>query len=267
MADDTQSRLTGKAARDAFGWPLIVFGSLLVSGPGVLAVLQEIFVEYRLAPLFQRVLDTWNQILAILAGPIEPPVRALLAWINGLFGWSLTLGKHWRPLFMLGMVLVGAWLRNAWRRGDWKQSLQVVALGLGLLVFALAAGLVALGGVARPGGEGAHGLALGLLLGGLGLVVGLAEGNGLGASLGAGAIGFALGFVFAASLALAPGSIGDGAALLALGAFILLLGGWGLQDGLRNRNDTFIFIGLAMLGGFAVAAVVMIADVGLKLLA
>lgn len=269
MTSDANARLTfGEALKD-FGWFAFLF-TAVIGGTSVLALLETVFVQHQLIAVFQWIVDGYNRIAAVAGAIIEPLTRPLLAWLNARLNWDLHLGAHWRPLFILGMVLVMGLARSAWRSDHRGEAvLAIGVIGAGALVGALVSGLMPLAGGWWAQGLGAAAPTLALFLF-FGLAAAMSGGDPAdNTPLGAAAlfilIAGALAFVLGAGLSFAPG-LSTGAGVLALAIIIALFGAGFLWNGLANNDRGDATLGLTILGGFASAGLVLIADAAVKAL-
>lgn len=265
-----------KSALQEFGFFYALF-TFIVSGPSVLALLQMV-VERRLTDALQWIVDGYNDISAAVAGAVEPLLAPIIAWLSEVIGWRLELQPYWRPLFILATMLVIGWARTAWRSGN-RVSAAAFLLGgaIGAAVGAIAAGLVPPSAPARA----VQGLiAAAPLLGvGFGVAAPLAAMDGARERgrllVGTGlfmltAIGVAwlawmagTGWVVA-GMAKGAGVLGLGTALVFIGT-LSLWSGLGIPDGPHAKNSTRL--GLVLLGGFATALLILVADLVLRVLA
>ncbi len=267
MTSDAQTRLTlGEALKD-FGWFALVF-TAVVGGTSVLALFETVFVEHRLIALFQWIVDGYGRVAALAGAMVEPLLAPLIDWINARLQLNLHLGAHWRPLFILGMVLVIGLARGAWRSGHRRDAVfAVVVIGVGALLGALLSGLMPL-----EGGWWAQGFSAGIptlaLFTFFGLAAALDSGDDatpLGIAIVFIAAVSVVAFAFGAALSFVPG-LEVGAGVVALAAIIAFFGAGFLWNGLRANDREDARLGLTVLGGFASAALVLIADVAVKAL-
>lgn len=262
-------RLTfGEALKD-FGWFTLLF-TAVIGGTSVLALLESVFVQQELIAVFQWIVDGYNRIAALAGAIVEPLFRPALQALNDAFGWELHLAPHWRPLFILGMVMVMGLARGAWRSGNRKDAVfAVVVIGLGALIGALVSGLLPLSGGwwAQGLGAAAPAMALFVFFGLAGVLAGgdPADNTPLGAAALFILIAGALAFVMGAGLSFVPG-LSAGAGVLALAIIIALFGAGFLWLGLHNNDRGDATLGLTILGGFASAGLVLVADVVVKAL-
>src|ERR1700752_612478 len=108
MAEATaagKQRLTFWEALKDVGWFPALY-STVVGGPSVLAILEMALDGFGLVPAVQWIIDGYHQVTRVMGLLIEPFFASIIAWVNGLVGWSLVLHPHWRPLFLLGMGFV-----------------------------------------------------------------------------------------------------------------------------------------------------------------
>lgn len=267
MTADAKRRLTFGEALTDFGWFAIVF-TMVVGGTSVLALLETIFVEHRLVAVFQWIVDGYNRIAAVAAAIVEPMLQPLVDWLNAQLHWRLHLAPHWRPLFILGMVLVIGLARAAWRAGHRLEAvLAITVIGAGALAGAIVSGLMPQDGGwwAQGLGAAAPTLALFSFFGGAAALSGgdPAERTPLAAAVLFIVISGAFAFVLGAALSLVPG-LATGAGVLALALIIATFGAGFLWGGLINNDRSDAVLGLTILGGFASAALVLVADFAVK---
>lgn len=271
MASEARENLTLWGAVKELGWFSGLL-ALLVGGPSVVSIVQAVFLDFDLIPVFQAVIDAYNEGLAFLGRLVEPVVQPLIAWLNARFNWALELQPHWRPLFALAMVLVVALMRYEAREGRWRLA------GIALIVWTplVAAGAVAAGLAPLHGGWLVQGVAAAAVLGLMGLGIGV---SGAVDSLADGdpaealsdtprslvrAAGFAvMGFALGALLSLVP-VLASGASVAAVGAFVIFMGVVVLLGGLSDNDASDARFGLTMLGGFLAAGLIVAADAVVK---
>lgn len=278
MADQAKpEKLTLWEAIKDLGWfPLAL--AVIVGGPSILAILEEVFVKHQLVPALQWIVDGYNRVMAVLGAMVEPLIQPAIDWINARLNWSLTLDPVWRPLFALAMVFVLGLARAAWREGAQGQAVGVaLGMGLGALLGAVLAGIVPSdGGWWAQGLRAAAPVASFLSLWGLTIAVRqINRGNAeeTGPSIIFYLYFFLSTFVYAGiSFALAAGlsswpDLAAGAGVIALGWVIAVLGIWFLSLGLSGDGDRYqTRVGLTILGGFIAAGMTLAADFGLKAL-
>jgi hypothetical protein len=267
MTSETKTRLTlGDALKD-FGWFALVF-TMVVGGTSVLALLETVFVEHRLIAVFQWIVDGYNRIAAVVGAMVEPLMQPLVDWLNAQFGLTLALAPHWRPLFILGMVLVVGLARTAWRAGHKQDAmLAILVIGAGALVGALVSGLMPL-----EGGWWAQGLAAAAP------TIALFTFFGAAAAMSGGdpadrtplrmaalfiVIAGVVAFVLGAALSFVPG-LSTGAGVMALAVIIAVFGAGFLWGGLAGNDNSDATLGLTILGGFVSAAMIVAADLVVK---
>jgi hypothetical protein len=114
--------------------------------------LETVFENYRLSPGLQWIVDGYHRITHVLALAIEPFIAPIVAWINAHLGWQLMLYPHWRPLFLLTMILHMGTFRAILREDqNWftkfsRATFKAVTIIIGALVGSLLAGLVPIEG-------------------------------------------------------------------------------------------------------------------------
>jgi len=141
-AKGTRERLTlGEAAKELGWFPLLY--AQIVGGPSVLSLLEMTFDDFRLIAILQWIVDGYNRITAVMARMIEPLFTPAIDWTNVQFGWQLMLNPHWRPLFLLTMVLITSLVRTAMLDGKGSRAvIGGVGAGVGALLGSILAGLV-----------------------------------------------------------------------------------------------------------------------------
>ncbi|MGD9968363.1 MAG: hypothetical protein AB7T59_17720 [Hyphomonadaceae bacterium] len=266
--------LTLRQALDDVGWFWLTFTSL-VSAPSILSLVQMI-LEHRFVDALQWIVDGYNDILAVVGGAIEPLVRPVIDWLNQTLNWRLELYPHWRPLFVVTMLVGAGAIRNAWQLGAYGVAVSY-GLGwlLGALLGALTAGLAPLDGAWwSQGFAAAAPVAMTYAATGIQQVV-FARHAFLRWPHLIGAVAFVglATFGLAAGLSFAPG-VSDGAGVLTIGLLVLYLGVSNLWIGLFRRDLAEAWIGtrsdatpvyqarfgLLVLGGFFAAALIVAAD-------
>lgn len=267
----------GKPAHLTFGEGLKDFGffsmlfAVAVSGPSVLSLLQAVFVEHRLVDALQWIVDGYDNIAGVLGAIAEPLIRPMIAWFNEQFGWSLVLQPHWRPLFVLAMVLVIGLLRTVF--GDsgvamliWYATVLTISAAAGAIV----SGLLPIAGVWYMQGAAAAAPLLFVLLSfGLGWTIEEAvQGKkdpaaGIRTMTRAIAMPSVIVFTLGAALSFVPG-LSSGAGILALGITVLVIGVWLFRMGMTSGQSFICRYGLTVLGGFLAAGLILGADAALK---
>jgi hypothetical protein len=267
MAPEAKRRLTLGDALQDFGWFALVF-TMVVGGSSVLALLETVFVEHRLIALFQWIVDGYNRIATVVGAMMEPLLQPMVDWLNAQFGLRLELAPHWRPLFILGMVLVVGLARSAWRAGHKRDAvLAILVIGAGALMGAVVSGLMPL-----TGGWWAQGLAAAApttaLFTFFGAAAALSGGEPADRTppqvaalfiIVAGVVAFVLG----AALSFVPG-LGAGAGVVGLAIIVAVFGAGFLWGGLAGNDSNDATLGLTILGGFVSAALIVAADLIVK---
>jgi hypothetical protein len=276
MTEARPDNLTLSRALKDFGYFYAVFNAL-VNGPSLLALFQMVFVEYRFVDALQWIVDGYNDITSVIVSVLEPPLWPVIAWLNSAFDWRLELHPHWRPLFLLISMFVAGWVRSAWRsRARADAVLFGVAGAFGALIGAVIAGLIPLS--AGPQGQA---LAAGAPILAMGLLVALPvmrlapskqakpDHPAVIAIMFAVAFAFFLAlagmaFIFAGFLTLA---ISSGAGIAGLALWLFVVGSGALWLGLLGSDRRSLIVtrfGLTLLGGFAMAALIVAADALVK---
>lgn len=257
-----KQKLTLWGALKDVGWFPALYASA-VGGPSVLAILEMALDGFRLVPAVQWIIDGYHQIARVMGLLIEPLFVPLIAWINGLLGWSLVLQPHWRPLFLLGMVIVMSMVRTDWRDGGVdrrKLLLESSAISFAFLVGAVIAGLVPL-----TGSWWVQGLLVSLMIFAFFVASAASVGDrsdaAIWTAIGGGVAAFF--FVVAAVLSLVPG-VGRGSGILVLAGCVAVLGIVALVGGISQSDRSLTRSGLAMLGGFVAAGAILAADAVVK---
>jgi hypothetical protein len=294
---DGSGRLTLKQALDDLGWFWAIFTSL-VNAPSILSLLQMVFLEHRLIDALQWIVDGYNDIAAQLGAWCEPVLQPVWDWLNTTFGWSLSLMPHWRPAFILTMLLVLAFVRQSWRHSanvgkrGWSPTatpqaargqigIAAIGLGVGALLGAVATGLIPLDG--RWWVQGlAAGMPILITFAAAEIIetvlrnldfAGRKRRRAMGLSpwsfdtlmLQAGLVLGALAFGLGAAISFIP-YVAAGAGLLSLGALVFAAGAMTLLQGLSKGDRMWSRVGLTVLGGFVVAGIILAADAAVKLL-
>jgi hypothetical protein len=267
---DANARLTlGEALRD-FGWFGLLF-TTVIGGTSVLALLETVFVEHKLISVFQWIVDGYGRMATVAGAVVEPLMRPFVQALNAQLHAHLQLGPHWRPLFILSMVLVVGLVRSAWRSREYGEAVfGLIFIGAGALLGALVSGLMPMSGAWWMQGLSAA-LPTLTLFSFFGLAGAMSGGDPGDRTPIVPAIVFvliasALAFALGAGRSFAPG-LGAGAGVVALGAIIALFGVGFLWLGLATNDRGDAALGLTTLGGFASAALVLVADVAVKALA
>lgn len=250
-----------------FSWVL----ALVVGGPSTLSILQSVFVDHELVPALRWIVSSYNGVLSVLGAIVEPLVQPTIDWISARLGVEIHLYPHWRPLFGLGSVFAISLARTYWRDGERTKALQFgIALTIGALIGALAAGLAPL-----SGGWWTQGLmafapltAMSVSIVAVNVMIDSRDVDwGLGGIL---LLFSCAAFGVAALVSLFQDAAlfqvaAQGAGILTLGALLLALAISMLQRGLRDDDKSFSRFGLTVLSGFIAAALVLAADAALKM--
>jgi hypothetical protein len=143
MADVGKKPLTFSEVWIGLRWLPTLFSSA-VGSLSLLAML-ELLQQYRLNDAFHWIVDGYHGFTKMMALAIEPLLAPAITWINSRLGWHLVLYQHWRPLFLLMIVLLMGFARIEWPKNldGWGE---LVIMGIGSLFGALLAGLVPIEG-------------------------------------------------------------------------------------------------------------------------
>jgi hypothetical protein len=274
-----KARLTLPEALEDLGYFWGLFATF-VGAPSILTLFQMIFVEHRLIPALQWIVDSWNELMALLGAAVEPVLQPLVDWINAQFDWSLTLDPVWRPLFTLGLVFAMAAFRAAWpgaKSAHIARAAVVSTFFFGVTGFCALAGAVAASLIPNQSVWWSQGLiaaaptTMFVFGAGLGLTGGVALVSKWGAAMGtfvvfcvASLVFGLIAFAVAATLSFIP-AIAHGAGLLGLCGLVLANGLIALRGGLRRSVLVMTRAGLITLGGFMAAGLILIADVVVKM--
>ncbi|MCC6786660.1 MAG: hypothetical protein IT547_02375 [Hyphomonadaceae bacterium] len=263
--------LTLKQAIDDLGWFWGVFTSL-VNAPSILVLLQMVF-EHRYIDALQWIVDGYNDIANQIGAALEPVLGPLIAQLNGLFGWTIELQPHWRPLLLLALIPATSIARQVWRPKSGGDIIEPLAVGLGAVVGVVVAGVIPLDDRWWDQGLVAA-LPIGVIL--LFSEAAVHLGNLFEKPINREPFGpfYIMPYVLLfCSVALLLGAglsfvapLHDGSGLLALGAMIMVLGSLSLLSGLSEGEPTTARMGLTMLGAFVVAGAILAADAILKIL-
>lgn len=266
MSQDKQ-RLSLKEAIEDFGWlPLTL---LSIGGAISLIDIAELVADgLTLVTPFEVVLKGYRRVTEAIGALVEPRMQPFIKWLSAAFDWELNLQPIWRSLFVLGMVFVLGAVRAGFRGGLWGQSILTL-----IVMSPCALGAAAATGLLPSSGDWwAHGLIAAtpptLLLSVAGIMSAIHRLSSppirwseawrlfIGGIQFAATFG-ALGFVAAAVLSLI---LPNGAGLVALGGVIAVLGARVLLQGLSDPDRGASRTGLAMLGGFVAAGMILISN-------
>lgn len=268
--DDAKEKLTLREAVKDFGWlPL----SLISIGGGMALIdIAERFVLEGLTLItpFQIVLDGYHRITNLLGAIVEPTAQAALDWINARCRWSLHLGTHWRPIFVLAMVVVLANWRFASRLWGWLEGTAFIASrGLAMLLVAIVVGLAPL--TSSWWGQGLVAAIPAATLVAAWTISSVVESTTYAGanvtvlswwsfaresrrSLLLGLVAFGLGAIIA--LVMRP----TGSGILALTGVIAFEGARTVALGLSVADASIIRLGLAIVGGFIAAGLILLSN-------
>jgi hypothetical protein len=147
MMEARAEKLTlGEAWEDLIWFPTLF--ATIVSASSWLSLLETVLDNYRLSPGLQWIVDGYHRITYVLALAIDPLIAPMIAWISAHLGWQLMLYPHWRPLFLLTMILHMGTFRAIPREDPkWftkfsRATFNVVTIIIGALIGSLLAGLV-----------------------------------------------------------------------------------------------------------------------------
>lgn len=280
MTETTQTpaveqRITLFQAIRALGWLPALF-TTVVGAPSVLAILEMTIDGFRLSSAFQWIVDGYHRLTAIMSRLVEPLVAPAIEWLSNWIKVELTLHEHWRPIFLIGLLVATGFMRNEWIKG---RRINTFIAG-GVMAFGILFGSIVAGLVPLNGGWWAQGLIAALPIVGLWLMIGIGgffmpfyytiRGGIFAFFWGNVQAAFVVGvllFVVAAAtyglgLLLTGQSLNTGIAVLA--ALVLLYGLGSLLAGLLNPHIESAINGLTILGGGAIATVIIMVDQLLK---
>ena len=184
-----------------------------------------------------------------------------VAFIRFLIPLDVQLDPIWRPVFALSMVVVIAEVRSSWKAGSFAHGNFYLLFGC---LFSLFGSLIA-GLAASANGPIAQGLIASAPLAAIMLIDGVGAVTGGDAPQARGALANSLvnglfAFAMAAGLSfLQP--IETSAGLLVLMTFSVVLGSISLTAGLFGAGVGATTFGLSVLGGFATATLIILADI------
>lgn len=263
----TTDRLSFWDAVKSVGWiPLLLMG---VGGFSIIDILEKsVFHDLSLMTPFQMALNGYQRITTLVGLMFEPLLQPAIDWLSALVGWSIQLPPSWRSVFVLGLIIVASIARAFWRAGLHSLAAQLfLSGGFGALIGAAAAA-----SVASVNTWWAHGLAAALP--GVAIFMSIAvsvavrdivRGDSSGAArvllrvmrattliaIGVFVLGAGLFFVLVD---------GAGAGVLALSLLIAGFGLFRLQRALSEADRLGARIGLTVLGGFAAAGAMLVAN-------
>lgn len=259
--------LSLKEALEDFGWlPLTL---LSIGGAISLIDIAELLADgLTLITPFEVVLRGYRRVTEAIGALVEPHMQPFIKWLSAAFDWELQLQPFWRSLFVLGMLFVLGIARAQWRGGQWGRAiLYAIVMGLGVLAGSVAAAML------PPAGawwvQGVMSAApLALICIPLGIANAVLELCVPPSSLAEAWRKFVTQFQFAAifgALGFAAGAglsflLGEGAGPMALGAAVAGIGAILLSGGLSDADRDLSRMGLAMLGGFVAAGMVLISN-------
>jgi hypothetical protein len=264
-----RDKLSLREALDDVGWFWLTFASA-VGAPSILALLQMVFVEHRLIDALQWIVDGYNDILARLSREVEPFLRAALDWLGSLFSVRFDLQPHWRPVFILAMLLPTSIGRTMWSDEKYVRAIVVAApLMLAALMAAIVVGVMPLEGSRLSQGFAA-GLPIFLLMFVAGLVTMQLEGKGqrhfwdvlginLLSSLIFGGVAFVMGV---AAYEVLPG-VGRGGGLIGLAYCVFMVS---IPIMIGDYDRTQFRVRITLFGAFLTALAIIAADALIKLL-
>jgi hypothetical protein len=267
------------------GWKyLIWFPTLfatIVSAPSWLSLLETVLENYRLSPGLQWIVDGYHRITHVLSLAIEPFIAPIIAWTNARLGCQLMLYPHWRPLFLLTMMLHMGTFRAILREDPkWftkfsRATFKALTIIIGALIGSLVAGLVPIEGRWWEQGMLATlpwlSMLVALALDGLpDQVAHLLDQHDPDSKISGRSeiveplltVG-ALFFIVAASFSFMPG-FERGAGIVALAAVLALNGVTAILLGIQHADRTEIRGGLSILSGFILAGIIVGADAIIK---
>ncbi|MGE0046640.1 MAG: hypothetical protein AB7T08_12860 [Hyphomonadaceae bacterium] len=251
----------------SIGWiPLLLMG---VGGLSIIDILEKaVFHDLSLMTPFQMALIGYQRIATVAGLIFEPLLQPAIDWLSAVVGWSIQLPPSWRSVFILGLIIVASISRAFWRAGLHSLAAQLfLSGGFGALIGAAAAATAA-----SVNTWWAHGLAAALPAASIFMSIAvsvavrdLIRGDAPGAvrvllrvtrvttliAIGVFVLGSGLFFVLVE---------GAGAGILALSLLIAAFGLFRLRRALSEADRLGARIGLTVLGGFAAAGVILIAN-------
>lgn len=252
------ARLTFREAIADLGFFSWLF-ALIVAGPSILSLFQSVFIDHRLIDALQWIVTGYDRVAAVLGAMFEPLVQPIIDWISARLNWDIDLHPHWRPIFILAMMILVAEARSALRENDFWRALREVTIGgAGALTGALIAGTIptdaawwmqALMATAPI----AVGFAFYLV----------AEWE-WSASIWLGGALVTAAFLIFSMITCAALPLGNGEGIVCLAALVFFAGVSFTHGGVANSNLFDARMGLTILGGFFAAALIIAADAALR---
>lgn len=127
------------ALRD-IGWIPLLF-STIVGAPSILALLQ-MALEFDLTSSLRWIVQGYNALTEVMGRVFEPLILPVVRLVGTLLKIDLSLYPHWRPLFLMGMVVATSITRAALPTNDRLASFLLwMLMATGALIGAVVAGL------------------------------------------------------------------------------------------------------------------------------
>jgi hypothetical protein len=127
------------ALRD-IGWIPLLF-STIVGAPSILALLQ-MALQFDLTSSLRWIVQGYNALTEMMGRVFEPLILPVVRLVGTLLKIDLSLYPHWRPLFLMGMVVATSITRSALPTNDRLASFLLwMLMAMGALIGAVVAGL------------------------------------------------------------------------------------------------------------------------------
>lgn len=267
------TRLTLGEAIKELGFLPTLF-AILIGGPSILSILQKVFLEHDLIEILQWIVDGYDSVIAILGAALDPLLQPLVTAIGGILNIELELDPIWRPIFALMLVVIVSAARADWNARYFRRAiLYVLVGGLICLLGAFIASLsVSIDGWIAQLVTAAVPLALLLLSTTLVDAIDLAM-DGRGAE-GLAAfkrntfeVGWGLAIIVPLLTGLLSWMFGDSfsVGIAVLGITLVLFGVATFALGVADNDRYSARAGLSIVGGFAAAALILIANLVLTI--
>jgi hypothetical protein len=259
LAVSRSEKLTlGDALKD-LGWFPLLF-SVVVGGPSILSILQQVFVDQLLIAGLQWIVDGYNGIMAVLAAFVEPPIGYIVEWINQQLSWNLELRPIWRPLFTLSMVFVVVATRWFVRIQGLKYAIKYSAvMTFGTLLGTLGPALVPVRGFVSAGMTAAVPILAIFVASTLADNTPRYSWEELKYILGNGAKIALCGFIAASIFYVIPYTRAA-SGVLVFGGALAFLGLYAIFQGSKVADILILRAGLQVCGGFVTAGIILVAN-------